>query len=154
MLYIDAGTQVKSGHIYAVIGLPSGIFFSTGIPTCVVILKKDNPDRSVFFVDASREFKKVGPRNYLEPKHIDKIVETVLARKDVEKYAHLASFEEIEKNDFNLNIPRYVDNQEEEEQIDINSIFSELNALNNQEKDIDNELENLFKELGTSFRKD
>lgn len=141
-------TLLKNGNIYAVIGLPAGIFFSTGIPTCIVILKKDNPGRSVFFVDASGEFKKVGPRNYLEPEHIDKIVNTVKERKDVEKYAHLASFEEIEKNDFNLNIPRYVDTQEAEEQVDLAVTFRELDRLAAEEKDIDSQLAVFFKELG------
>ena len=141
-------TLLRNGNIYAVIGLPSGIFFSTGIPTCVVILKKNNTDRSVFFVDASKEFRKEGPRNYLDPKHIDKIVEAVLKREDIEKFAHLATFEEIQSNDFNLNIPRYVDNSEEEEEIDISSTFAELAKLNSQESEVDLQLSKYFKELG------
>ena len=141
-------TLLRNGNIYAVIGLPSGIFFSTGIPTCVVILKKNNTDRSVFFVDASKEFRKEGPRNYLDPEHIDKIVDAALKREDVEKFAHLATFEEIQGNDFNLNIPRYVDNSEEEEEIDISSTFEELAKLDSQEGEIDLILEEFFKELG------
>lgn len=144
-------TLLRNGNIYAVIGLPSGIFFSTGIPTCVVILKKNNTDRSVFFVDASKEFRKEGPRNYLDPEHIDKIVDAVLKREDVEKFAHLATFKEIQGNDFNLNIPRYVDNSEEEEEIDISSTFAELTKLNNQESEVDLQLSKYFKELGFAF---
>lgn len=141
-------TLLRNGNIYAVIGLPSGIFFSTGIPTCVVILKKNNTDRSVFFVDASKEFRKEGPRNYLDPKHIDKIVEAVLKRENVEKFAHLATFEEIQSNDFNLNIPRYVDNSEEEAEIDISTIFAELEKLDTQEVAIDKKLDKFLSELG------
>lgn len=141
-------TLLRNGNIYAVIGLPSGIFFSTGIPTCVVILKKNNTDRSVFFVDASKEFRKEGPRNYLDPEHINKIVEAVLKRKNVEKFAHLATFEEIQSNDFNLNIPRYVDNSEEEAEIDISTIFAELEKLDTQEVAIDKKLDKFLSELG------
>lgn len=141
-------TLLRNGNIYAVIGLPSGIFFSTGIPTCVVILKKNNTDRSVFFVDASKEFRKEGPRNYLDPKHIDKIVEAVLKREDVEKFAHLATFEEIQGNDFNLNVPRYIDNPEEEKEVDIQSTFSELAKLDQQEAEVNLQLSKFFKELG------
>lgn len=140
-------TLLRAGNIYAVIGLPSGIFFSTGIPTCIVILKKNNPERSVFFVDASKEFRKQGPRNYLDPEHINRIVNTVQERQDVEKFAHLASFDEIEKNDFNLNIPRYVDNSQEEEEIDINTVLTALSDLCKQESKIDEKLEKYFKEL-------
>lgn len=141
-------TLLRNGNIYAVIGLPSGIFFSTGIPTCVVILKKNNTDRSVFFVDASKEFRKEGPRNYLDPEHIDKIVEAVLKREDVEKFAHLATFEEIQSNDFNLNIPRYVDNSEKEEKIDISATFADLAKLERQEAEVDVQLSKYFQELG------
>lgn len=141
-------TLLRNGNIYAVIGLPSGIFFSTGIPTCVVILKKNNTDRSVFFVDASKEFRKEGPRNYLDPEHINKIVEAVLKRENVEKFAHLATFEEIQSNDFNLNIPRYVDNSEEEAEIDISTIFAELEKLDTQEVAIDKKLDKFLSELG------
>lgn len=144
-------TLLRNGSIYAVIGLPSGIFFSTGIPTCIVILKKDNPDRSVFFVDASKEFRKEGPRNYLDPEHIDKIVDAVLKRQDVEKFAHLASFEEIQTNGFNLNIPRYVDHSEEEEEVDISATLAELTRLSQQETEINVALSKYFQELGISL---
>lgn len=145
-------TLLRNGNIYAVIGLPSGIFFSTGIPTCVVILKKNNTDRSVFFVDASKEFRKEGPRNYLDPKHINKIVDAVLKRENVEKFAHLAAFEQIENNEFNLNIPRYVDIADEEESINIEESLKELTSLEVKEKAIDSELENFLTELGISFK--
>lgn len=139
---------LKKGNIYAVIGLPAGIFFSTGIPTCVIVLKKDNIKRDVLFIDASKEFKKERAKNFLLSKHIEKIFQTYVERKDVEKYAHLASFEEIEKNDFNLNIPRYVDTSEEEEEIDLQAVFRELAAIEREEAEVDAQLAHFFKELG------
>lgn len=145
-------TLLRNGNIYAVIGLPSGIFFSTPIPTCVVILKKNNPDRSVLFVDASRGFRKEGPRNYLNPEHIDMIVNAVLGRKDIEKFAHLAFFDEIEKNSFNLNIPRYVDILEEEDLIDISTVLCELEEIDAKNKSVEEELNAFLRELGITIK--
>ena len=142
---------LKKGAIYAVIGLPAGIFFSTGIPTCVIILKKDNPDRSVLFIDASKEFRKERAKNFLDQEHIDKIFNTYIERKDVDKYAHLATMEEIESNGYNLNIPRYVDTSEPEEEIDLNATFAELKKLEQEEKEVDAKLAVFFKELGLNF---
>ena len=142
---------LKKGAIYAVIGLPAGIFFSTGIPTCVIILKKDNPDRSVLFIDASKEFRKERAKNFLDQEHIDKIFNTYIERKDVDKYAHLATMEEIESNGYNLNIPRYVDSSEPEEEIDLNATFAELKKLEQEEKEVDAKLAVFFKELGLNF---
>lgn len=139
---------LKKGAIYAVIGLPAGIFFSTGIPTCIVILKKNNTDRSVLFVDASREFRKEGPRNYLDPEHIEKIVKAVSERKDIEKFAHLAFFEEINSKDFSLSIPQYVDTSEEEDQIDIPATLASLSQLDAKEAEINKKLAATLKELG------
>ena len=144
-------TLLENGSIYAVIGLPAGIFFSTSIPTCIVILKKNNTDRSVFFVDASKEFRKEGPRNFLDPEHIERIVTTVIARTDVEKFAHLATFNEIKGNDYNLNIPRYVDTAEEEKPVDLTEEFSKLSSLNEEEKQLTKQLNDYFKELQLNF---
>lgn len=142
---------LKKGNIYAVIGLPAGIFFSTPIPTCVVVLKKNNTERNVLFIDASKEFRKERAKNFLDPEHIEKLFTTYVERKDVEKYAHLASFDEIEKNGFNLNIPRYVDTSEEEEEIDLQATFAELAKLEQEEREVDARLAEFFKELGVCF---
>lgn len=142
---------LKKGNIYAVIGLPAGIFFSTGIPTCIVVLKKNNPDRSVLFIDGSKEFRKERAKNFLDPVHIEKLFTTYVERKDIEKYAHLATYQEIEQNDFNLNIPRYVDSTEEEEEVDLQATFAELAKLEQEEKDVDAKLAEFFKELGLNF---
>lgn len=144
---------LETGSIYAVIGLPAGIFFSTGIPTCVIILKKQNPSRDVLFIDASRDFKKERAKNYLLPEHLEKIFRAYVDRKDVEKYAHLASFDEIRENDFNLNIPRYVDTSEEEEEIDLQAVFRELAEIEREEAEVDRKLAGFFKELGIDLGK-
>lgn len=131
---------LEQGAIDTVIGLPANIFFNTSIPTTVVILKKNRDSRDVLFIDASSEFTKAKNQNKLEEKHLDKIYETYLKREDVEKYAHVATYEEIEENDFNLNIPRYVDTFEEAEPIDVVALKDEM-------KQTDQEIEAVSKEL-------
>ena len=143
---------LRNGSIYAVIGLPPNIFFSTPIPTCVVILKKNNTDRSVLFIDASKDFRKEKARNYLDDEHLEKIFDVYAKRKDVEKYAHLASFEEIAQNDFNLNIPRYVDSSEPEEEIQLEDVFSELKKICTEEEQLTKEINKALKELGLSMQ--
>ena len=131
---------LEQGAIDTVIGLPANIFFNTSIPTTVVILKKNRDSRDVLFIDASNEFTKAKSQNKLEEKHLDKIYETYLKRENVEKYAHVATYEEIEENDFNLNIPRYVDTFEEAEPIDVVALKDEM-------KQTDQEIEDVSKEL-------
>lgn len=139
---------VDDGSIYAVVGLAGGLFYSTGIPVCLVFLRKDNTNRDILFVDASKEFEKGKAQNNLTDANVDKIVKTVLERKDVEKFAHLASYEEIVQNDYNLNIPRYVDTFEEEEQIDINAQTAILRDLNKEAKVVEEKVNAYFRELG------
>ncbi|MBG9367009.1 type I restriction-modification system subunit M [Streptococcus sp. NLN64] len=106
---------LEEGAIDTVIGLPANIFFNTSIPTTIIILKKNRTSKDVLFIDASKEFEKAKNQNFMREAHIEKILEAYQKREDIEKFAHLASFEEIQENDFNLNIPRYVDTFEEEE---------------------------------------
>ena len=138
---------LENGSIYAVIGLPAGIFFSTGIPTCVIILKKDNTDRSVLFIDASKEFRKDKAQNYMDPEHINKIVEAYKNRQDIDKFAHLATFEEIKENDYNLNIPRYVDTSEPEPEIDLAAVTADMESIDADIKNTSSELLGMMKEL-------
>lgn len=125
---------LDNGAIDTVIGLPPNIFFNTSIPTTIIVLKKKRSSKDVLFIDASKEFEKGKNQNLLKPEHIEKILNTYINRKDVDKYAHVASFEEIQENDYNLNIPRYVDTFEEEEPIDIVALSKELTALNTEIK--------------------
>ncbi|MEB9970346.1 type I restriction-modification system subunit M [Bacillus cereus] len=117
---------LDNGAIDTVIGLPANIFFNTSIPTTVIILKKNRSTRDVLFIDASNDFEKEKNQNILTDEHIDKILEAYIQREDVEKYAHVASFDEIVENDYNLNIPRYVDTFEEEEGISLVELSNEM----------------------------
>ena len=122
---------LRSGKIYAVIGLPANLFYNTSIPTCIIVLKKHRDGRDVLFIDASKKFNKGKKQNEMTDEHINEVLELYNKRETVDKESFLASFEDIEKNDFNLNIPRYVDNFEEEEPVDLmESIFkSHLSTL-------------------------
>lgn len=139
---------LETGTIDAVIGLPANIFFNTSIPTCILILKKDRTNKDVLFIDASQEFEKEKTQNHLREEHIQKIVDAYKAREDVEKFAHVASFEEIKENDFNLNIPRYVDTFEEEEPVDLAAVAKEMKEVDEEIAALDAQLETYFKELG------
>lgn len=136
-------------YIDAIIGLPANIFYGTTIPTCILVLKKcRKEDDNILFIDASREFEKVKTQNKLRPEHIEKIVSTYRERKEIEKYSHLATLDEIKENDFNLNIPRYVDTFEEEEPIDIKLVMKEIKELEAKRADLDKEIEIYLRELG------
>jgi len=143
---------LEDGSIYAVIGLPAGIFYNTGIPTCVIILKKERESRDVLFIDASKEFRKDKARNFLDPEHIDKIVKAYDERKDVDKFAHLASYDEIKENDYNLNIPRYVDTFEPEPPVDLGAVFHQLADLDKEQATLDQQLNADFAALGLEWR--
>ena len=107
--------------------------------------------KDILFIDASKEFEKGKNQNTLSDENVQKIVETYIARKDVDKYAHLADYEEIEKNDFNLNIPRYVDMFEEEEPIDIAAVFKQLEQDNAEIAALEKEIEEQLKILGVDI---
>ncbi|WP_293688714.1 type I restriction-modification system subunit M [Thiolapillus sp.] len=127
---------IEDNLLDAVIGLPANLFPTTGIPVAILVFDRSREKggtnekrRDVVFIDASREYESGKNQNTLAEGHIEKIVATYEARKDVDKYAHVASFEEIQENDFNLNIPRYVDTFEEEEEIDIDAVQREIDQL-------------------------
>ncbi|NCB64680.1 MAG: type I restriction-modification system subunit M [Bacilli bacterium] len=141
---------LEDGSIDTVIGMPANLFFGTSIPTTVIILKKNRTTRDVLFIDASKDFIKGKNQNKLSQENIDRIVETYKKREDVEKFAHVASFEEIKENDFNLNIPRYVDTFEEQEEVDIVELGKELVALNQQIKAAENDFLAMLDELAVT----
>lgn len=139
-------------YLDAVIGLPANLFYGTSIPTCILVFKKCRKEGDdVLFIDASREFEKVKNQNKLRDHHIDKIVETYTARAEIEKYSHKAPLQEIVDNDYNLNIPRYVDTFEEEEEIDIKAVMAEIKELEAKRADLDKQIEVYLKELGLEF---
>ncbi len=138
---------LENGSIYAVIGLPSNMFYNTSIPTCIIVLKKHREGRDVLFIDASNQFEKEKKQNVMNEEHIDHVLELFRNRQSVEKEAYLASYEDIQNNDFNLNIPRYVDTSEEEEQIDIKQLSKEMSETNTAIKSSTDELLKMFEEL-------
>ena len=138
---------LRSGNIYAVIGLPANLFYNTSIPTCILVLKKHRDGRDVLFIDASQKFEKGKKQNAMTDEHIDSVLELYTKRETVEKESYLASFEDIEKNDFNLNIPRYVDNFEQEEEIDINALLTDMQNTDTEIAKTQNELVSLLKDL-------
>jgi len=133
----------------AVIGLPANIFYGTSIPTCVLVFKKcrKSPD-NILFIDASQHFDKVKTTNVMRPEHIQKIVDTYKARSNEDKYSHVASIESIKANDYNLNIPRYVDTFEAEEAIDLAAISAQLIELDKASLTTDETIAAFCKELG------
>ncbi len=142
----------QKNYLDAVIGLPANIFYGTGIPTCILVFKKCKEDpEHILFIDASKEFEKVKNQNMLREEHINKIVETYRNRTEIEKYSHLATLQEVAENDYNLNIPRYVDTFEAEEEIDIQVVMQEIKSLEAKRAELDKEIDVYFKELGLVF---
>lgn len=139
---------IEENLLDAVIGLPEKLFFGTGIPAAILIFKKQKSDNNVLFIDASRECKAGKNQNVLIDENIGKILATYKARQNVDKYAYLASFEEIQENDFNLNIPRYVDTFEEEDEIDLMEVRAERQTLKAQLSELEGQMEQYLKELG------
>lgn len=131
-----------------VIGLPEKLFYGTGIPAAILIFKKQKADNNVLFIDASREFKAGKNQNLLSDENIQKIIATYRSRAGVDKYAYLASLEEIRENDYNLNIPRYVDTFEEEEEIDLMGVRAERIQLKQQLAELERQMEKYLQELG------
>ena len=140
-------TLLENGSIYAVIGLPSNMFYNTSIPTCIIVLKKHREGRDVLFIDASKLFEKEKKQNVMKEEHIDHVLELYNNRKTVEKEAYLASYDDIVANDFNLNIPRYVDTTEEEEEIDLNALTQSMRETDKQIKEENAALVGMMKEL-------
>ena len=139
----------RQNSLDAVIGLPANIFYGTSIPATVLVFKKcRRDDEGILFIDASREFEKGKNQNRLSDDHIEKIFETYRNRKEIEKYSHRASLEEIRENDFNLNIPRYVDTFEEEEPVDLDAVTAELRKIEKSLEATDKKIAEYCRELG------
>jgi type I restriction enzyme M protein len=117
---------LQDGHIDTVIGLPPNLFFSTGIPVCILVLKKCKKPDDVLFINASEHFEKGKRQNHLLPAHIDKIVATYQYRTEEERYSRRVPLAEIARNDYNLNISRYVSTSEREADIDLGAVQARL----------------------------
>lgn len=139
----------KQNYLDAVIGLPANLFYGTSIPATIMVFKKCRQEgEGILFIDASKDFKKDKNQNSLTDEQVQKIFETYTSRAEVEKYSHLAHLEEIRENDYNLNIPRYVDTFEEEEEIDIEAVARELQKLQAEEIELRSTVASFCDELG------
>lgn len=132
----------------AVIGLPANIFFGTSIPTVILVFKKNRENNDILFIDASNEFEKGKNQNNLTDANVEKIVETFVNREVIDKYSYVASMDEIKENDYNLNIPRYVDTFEEEEPIDLVAVSERIKDIDKEIAKLDEELAIYLRELG------
>ncbi|MRS01627.1 type I restriction endonuclease subunit M, partial [bacterium] len=139
---------IEENLLDAVIGLPEKLFYGTGIPAAILVFRKKKNDDKVLFIDASRDYQDVKTQNFLRDEDIARIVATCKSRQNVPKYAHLASSEEIKENDYNLNIPRYVDTFEEEEEIDLVAVRKEREALKAELAELEVQMAKYLKELG------
>ncbi len=134
----------------AVIGLPEALFYGTSIPACIMVFKKNRTRRDVLFIDASGEgnYEKGKNQNKLREQDVEKIVETYEKYETVDKYAYVASYEEIKENDYNLNIPRYVDTFEEEEPVDMEEVAQNIERIKAEIKEVEEQMAKYLKELG------
>ena len=139
---------LENGSIYAVIGLPANLFYNTGIPTCILVLKKDRDGRDVLFIDASKEFESSKGQNVLTDEQIDDIITKYKNRVNVDKKVYLATYDEIEKNKFNINITRYVNTFEPQPKVDIQKSIEHYKELVETEEKLRVEIGEMIKELG------
>ncbi|KRM90238.1 type I restriction-modification system subunit M [Fructilactobacillus florum] len=138
---------LEENNISAVIGIPPKIFTNTGIPTIIMVLEKNRMEDDVLFIDASKGFEKQKNSNKLRNEDINKIVDTYLNRKDVDKYAHVANLDEIKENEYNLNIPRYVDTFEPEPPVDVDKLVSDMQETDTEIKQLNGEISSLMDDL-------
>ena len=139
---------LNDGHIDTVIGLPANLFYSTGIPVCILVLKKCKKPDDVLFINASEHFEKVKRQNQLTEEHIEKIIDTYRLRKEEERYSKRVPMEEIVENDYNLNIFRYISTAIPEPEIDLAATYTELLEIENEIQQATATHNAFLKELG------
>mgnify|MGYP004442906209 FL=1 len=135
---------INKNYIDTIIGLPANLFYGTSIPTIIMVLKRNKNNKDILFIDASQEFEKAKAKNTLSQENIDKIVNAYKDRKDIDRYSHVASKDEVIQNDYNLNIPRYVDTSEKEPEIDLKAVLSKISET---EKEISTLEKDIFEQL-------
>jgi type I restriction enzyme M protein len=142
---------LDDGHIDTVIGLPANLFYSTGIPVCILVLKKCKKPEDVLFINAAEHFEKGKRQNYLNPEHIEKIINTYQQRpEEIKRYARRVTMEEIKENDYNLNISRYVSTAESEPEIDLSAAHRQLVKIEKEIRESTAKHNEFLKELGLS----
>ncbi|MDJ1089098.1 type I restriction-modification system subunit M [Macrococcoides caseolyticum] len=139
----------EKNYLDTVIGLPANIFYGTSIPTCILVFKKcRQADDNVLFIDASEEFEKGKNQNNLTDEHVEKILNTYQSRETIDRYSYAATLEEIKENDYNLNIPRYVDTFIEEEPVDLDKVQAEIAEIDKEMAVLEEEINGYLRELG------
>lgn len=139
---------IEENLLEAIIGLPDKLFYGTGIPAAILVFRRNKKDEKVLFIDASREYRDGKNQNFLRDEDLAKIIKTYRDRKAANKYAYLADLDEIKENDFNLNIPRYVDTFEEEEEINLAAVLEERKTLKAELENLEAEMDRYLEELG------
>lgn len=142
---------LKDGHIDTVIGLPANLFYSTGIPVCILVLKKCKKPDDVLFINAAEHFEKGKRQNQLKREHIDKIIDTYKNRAEEPRYARRVAMAEIEKNDFNRNISRYISTAVGEEEIDLSATHAQLLQIENAIQSATDRHNTFLRELGIAL---
>jgi len=151
MILGDKDKELQGDVIEGIIALPGKLFYGTGIPGCILILNRNKPAKrknKIIFIYAAKDYKQLKARNDLEDKHLDKIVDAFKKYEDVERYCHIAELDELEENEYNLNVPRYVDISEPEKPVDIQKTINELNELEAEKEKIEKKVEKDLIELG------
>ena len=138
---------IENNLIDSIIGLPDKLFMNTQIPTLILVLNKNKKTNDVLFIDSSKNCIKKSKQNDMNEEHINKIISTYRERKEIEKYSHLASYEEIVENDYNLNIPRYVDTSEEKKLPDLKEVVKDIIEIDNEIEKVNKELKELVEQL-------
>ena len=138
---------VDNNFVDCVIQLPSNLFFGTSIATCIMVLKKSKPDSRVLFIDATNECIKVTNNNKLTQENIEKIVDTFAGREEVKYFAHLASYDEIAENDYNLSVSTYVEAEDTREKVDIVKLNAEIQEIVAREQVLREEIDKIIAEI-------
>src|SRR5690554_4419505 len=142
----------EKNYLDAVIGLPANIFYGTSIPTCILVFKKCREvSEGIMFIDASNEYESGKNQNRLTDENVDKIISTYKEKQDTEKYARLVPLEEVAENEYNLNVPRYIDTFEEEEPVDLEEVQKEIQSFNKEINELEEEINKYLKELGVYY---
>ncbi len=138
---------IKNNLLDAVIGLPSNLFTNTGIPVCILVFKKNRVNNDILFIDAQNDFVKDKSKNIMTSEQVLKVIDTYNNRSDIDKYSRKVDISEIEENDYNLNIPRYIDSFEPEEIPDAVQLAKELNEINRESRTLGLEIAEMLKQL-------
>lgn len=134
-------------YLRGIIGLPANMFFNASIPTCILIFEKKTLDEPIMFIEASKEFIKAKNKNRMSDENVEKIADTFNNKKEINKFSRLVSLKEVEENDFNLNITRYIDTFEDEEEIDIDEVNKQLKEIDKELEETEKEIQKMISEL-------